>query len=76
MTTPMSVYARIAERYGVDSRDDEAVDELFLTTAPALPEAERERVLNELLESSSRPSERKALASPEETLLELDVMLP
>jgi len=53
MTTPMSVYARIAERYGVDSRDDEAVDEFFLAIAPRLPEAERQQILDELLGSAA-----------------------
>jgi transcriptional antiterminator NusG len=58
MTTPMSVYARIAERYGIDSRDDEAVDEFFLNTAAKLPEAERQQLLDELLESAAEPAEQ------------------
>jgi transcriptional antiterminator NusG len=58
MTTPMSVYARIAERYGVNSRDDEAVDEFFIKTAAKLPEAERKQLLDELLESAGAPAEQ------------------
>lgn len=59
----MSVYARIAQRYGVDSLDDEAVDEFFLKTAVALPEAERRGILSELLDSSSHAADPIAVAA-------------
>jgi hypothetical protein len=66
MTTPMSVYARIAERYGVDSSDDEAVDEFFLTTVGQLPGKERQGILNELLDASALSDERAPIAAKQE----------
>lgn len=49
MSTPMSVYSRIAKRYGVDPSDEEAVDEFFLKVVPAMGADVRAAILRELL---------------------------
>ena len=56
MATPMRVYAEIAERYGVDSHDDEAIDRFF-EQAATLPVAERELILRELLDRDGEAAE-------------------
>jgi CHAT domain len=47
--TSMSVYAGIAARHGIDPADDEAVDDFFATTVPAMPAETQELILAELL---------------------------
>jgi DNA-binding protein Fis len=65
MPAPMSAYARIAKRYGVDSTDDDAVDEFFLKVVPALPSEPREAILSELLGSSeTKEAAQRALPEP------------
>lgn len=49
MTTPMSVYSRIAERFGVDSTDEDSVDEFFLKAVPAMEADTRGAILQELM---------------------------
>lgn len=56
MTTPMSVYARVAGRYAIDATDEEDIDEFFLKIVPTLPEREREQILKELLAASGLPN--------------------
>ena len=49
MTTPMNAYAKVANRFGVDPMDDDAIDAFFLRVVPLMPDAEREEILEELL---------------------------
>lgn len=65
MPAPMSAYARIAKRYGVDAADDDAVDEFFLKVVPALPSEPREAILSELLGSSeAQDAKQRAPVEP------------
>lgn len=45
----MSVYAKIAKRYGADVSDPSDVDEFFLKVVPTLPASHREQIFNELI---------------------------
>jgi hypothetical protein len=58
MTTPMSVYSRVATRYGVDPADDHAVDEFFIKVVPLMPAEERDEILKELLRSQGGKASR------------------
>jgi DNA-binding protein Fis len=45
----MSVYSRIAKRFGVDSTDEDSVDEFFLKVVPAMEADTRGAILQELM---------------------------
>ena len=48
MATPMHVFAEIAAKYGVDSSDDDAIDDFFATKTSALPPEVQVQILSEL----------------------------
>jgi hypothetical protein len=54
MPTPMSAFAVIAARHGVDPSDEEAVDRFFDERAPELPLEEREAIFAELLTADGK----------------------
>jgi len=54
MPTPMSAFAVIAARHGVDPSDEEAVDRFFDENAPELPLEEREAIFAELLTADGK----------------------
>lgn len=80
MTTPMSAYARVAKRYGVDPTDDREVDEFFLKVVPLLVADEREKILHELLRSRSGKSSRPRRSEPPRDIpllpLEVSAVVP
>jgi DNA-binding protein Fis len=45
----MSVYAKIAKRYGANVNEPSDVDEFFLKVVPTLPATHREQIFNELM---------------------------
>ena len=49
MPTPMYVYAEIAARYGVDPKDDAAVEDFFKNKAKLLSQQDKEAIFAELL---------------------------
>ncbi len=57
MATPMRVYGEIAARYGVDPHDREAMDRFFIEQAVTLPDAERVRIVTELLDRDGEAEE-------------------
>jgi CBS domain-containing protein len=57
-----NAYARIAERYHVNSSDDESVERFFLDVAPTLSREEREAIIAELLADESAGSATAALS--------------
>ena len=54
MPTPMSAFAVIASRHGVDPSDEEAVDRFFDESAPELPPEEREAIFAALLAADGK----------------------
>lgn len=77
MTTPMSVYARVAGRYAIDASDDTDIDEFFLKIVPTLPEREREQIFKELIAASGLPNRSHVAQtepSPTIPLMPLDTM--
>lgn len=57
MPTPMSVYADIASRYGVNALDEEAIDTFFTETVATLPTQEQENIIEELLKRDTEASQ-------------------
>ena len=49
MATSMKIYAEIASRYGVDPKDETAVDKFYEVTILTLLEDEQEKILTELM---------------------------
>lgn len=47
----MQVFADVAAQFGIDSTNEEAVDDFFEKQVPSLPVKEQEKVFGKLLES-------------------------
>lgn len=60
MPTHMSAFADIAARYGIDPKDEEAVDRFFDEQAPSLSAQERATILAELLAEQTKDGESPA----------------
>ena len=64
MPTPMSAYAEIAARYGVDPLDDEAVNRFFSDTAQTLDPETRQAIFDELFYRDGEPEVDLGCAIP------------
>jgi hypothetical protein len=60
MPTPMSAFADIAARYGINPNDEEAVDRFFDEQAPSLSEHERATILKELFAAQAERGDSPA----------------
>jgi hypothetical protein len=56
----MHHFAAIASRYGVNPEDVQAVDDFFAETLQAMPTAEQEAIVEELLEKEAERSPEPA----------------
>ena len=57
MTTPMHIYAELAEKYGqVDPKDNNAVNDFFETGVYKLSQSDREDIVDILFSNVDTPS--------------------
>jgi len=66
MPTPMSVYAEIASRYGIDPNDPESVNAFFESGVYELPMATQKTIAEEILARNGEPEGHITQVSAEE----------